>query len=176
MSMCQSVSGVGVGQDGLIGPQAWVPPPPPGPPPMSPAQSPRGAEPHGNPQHTPGGTPVPPPMPSLYASLPNAADYVTGYGQGEQVRGVGVSRPGDGVEVSTGAGEDERPERLEKYIPDLPVLSLQGDASTIVSDWIALSTPLVSSLSPSAGMWWREVISEAQKTYGRWVVTSPTMR
>ena len=176
MSMCQSVSGAGVSQDGLLGPQAWVPPPPPGPPPMSPVQSPRGAEPHGNPQHTPGGTPVPPPLPYLCESLPNAADYVTGYGLREQVRGVGVSRPGDGVEVSTGAGEDERPERLEKYIPDLPVLSLQGDASTIVSDWIALSTPLVSSLSPSAGMWWREVISEAQKTYGRWLVTSPTMR
>ena len=64
-----------------------------------------------------------------------------------------IAKPGDGVEAPTGMGEDERPERLEKYIHDLPVLSLQGDASTIVSDWIALSTPLVSSLSPSAGMW-----------------------
>ena len=67
--------------------------------------------------------------------------------------GAEVARQAYGVEVSTGLGEDERAERLEKYIPDLAVLSLQGDASTIVCDWIALST---RSLSPSAGTWWRD--------------------
>ena len=69
------------------------------------------------------------------------------------------------------------PERLEKYIPPLPVLPLTGvNASAIVSDWVALSTAIISSPSPSAGQRWRFVVEDAQRAYAKWLVTSPTQR
>ena len=43
-------------------------------------------------------------------------------------------------------------------------------------DWLALTTPIISSLSPSAGIWWRQIVAEAQATYAKWLTTAPTSR
>ena len=142
-----------------------VPPPPPYPPPLSP----RERQPENGPQHTPGGTPVPPPR-----MLEGEVRFDTG--PSDSVRNL-TSMDLVGQPTLQDLGDqDERAERLERYIPDLPMLSLSGDASTIVSDWLALATPIISSLSPSAGVWWRQVVAEAQAAYARWLITAPTHR
>ena len=142
----QSVNEVGVG---------FVPPPPAYPPPDSP-RTPRVVGVELTPC-TPGGTPIPP----VASISEGASDFA------EATKSA----------IGPPATRDDAPERLEKYVPPLPELQLTGvDASTIVSDWIALSTPIVSSLSPSAGNWWRAVIQEAEGAYAKWLVTSPTQR
>ena len=70
-----------------------------------------------------------------------------------------------------------QPERLEKHVPDLPILHLTNiDPSSVVSDWLAEATPIISSLSASAGEWWRQVISDAETSYEQWLAASPTNR
>ena len=131
-----------------------VPPPPPYPPP----QSPRYGLVNPGPQYTPGGTPVPlPRVPEREVKFGGSPDFLP--------RDLGRTEVNGPPVPQYSGDQDERAERLEKYIPDLPTLSLSGDASTIVSDWLALATPIISSLSPSAGNWWRQVVAEAQSTY-----------
>ena len=69
------------------------------------------------------------------------------------------------------------PERLEKYVPDLPVLKIANvDASSVFSDWLTEASPIISSLSPGANEWWRRVVAQSEEAYERWLAASPTQR
>ena len=141
--------------------QPFVPPPPMCPPPESPRNDSKIEV-----SHTPEGTPIPPLPPPLAPPLLES-----------EFGPITKEMTGAAVRSEWSVWASESPERLEKYIPPLPVMLLTGvDASTRVSDWVALSTPIISSLSPSTGQWWRFVVEDAQRAYAKWLVTSPTQR
>jgi len=70
------------------------------------------------------------------------------------------------------------PERLEKHAVELPSLSAgsSGEAAAIIGDWLAIITPVISSLSMSAHVWWGEVRKAAFDAYEAWLRASPIDR
>ena len=72
---------------------------------------------------------------------------------------------------------DGEPECLERHAPDLPLLKMEHiDPSAVVSDWLAESAPIVCSLSPSAGDYWRTIVRSAEEAYAGWLRAAPTAR
>ena len=136
----------------------------------------------------------PPPVPCVPEALPHppvGTPPITPRQEQARVRfeSLGAFTPG-GTPVPPEKGEKSNlesrdwehhkhlpPERLEKYVPDLPVLQVTNvDASSVLSDWLIEASPVISSLSPGAGQWWRRVVAQAEEAYEGWLAASPTQR
>ena len=69
------------------------------------------------------------------------------------------------------AGSSEEPSKL---VTKLPVLASArgGDAAVIAGDWLAQLEPSMSSLSPSAASWWRQLMDRVKGLYTTWLECS----
>ena len=148
----QRDAGSGCSTAGVV--PSVVPPPPPMPPtPTTPKVGTSGAS-----SSTPGGTPVPPWTPESGGPPPPAPPTATSQ-----------------AASSVDAGSSEEPSKL---VTKLPVLASArgGDAAVIAGDWLAQLEPAMSSLSPSAASWWRQLMDRVKGLYTTWLESAPVAR
>ncbi|CAE7254368.1 unnamed protein product, partial [Symbiodinium sp. CCMP2456] len=127
-------------------PVPYPPPPPPNPP-----ATPKAAGVNWSANLTPGGTPVPPPPPGTPSTT---STTVTG-----AVSGCDV----------------EEPSKLVTKLPALPSAK-GGDAAVVAGDWLAQLEPSMSSLSPTAALWWTALMERVKDLYTLWLESAPVTR
>ena len=130
------------------------PPPPVPPPPITPRVGTSAAS-----SATPGGTPVPPWSPDDGAHpLPPP--------------------PRSSTPMAPSNVEANASEEPSKLVTKLPVLASArgGDAAVIAGDWLAQLEPSMSSLSPSAATWWRQLMDRVKSLYTTWLESAPVAR
>ena len=133
--------------------EAIPPPPPLPPPPTTPKAGTSGAS-----SSTPGGTPVPLWSPDVSTPLPP------------------VPQPATSTAASVvDAGMSEEPSKLVTKLPTL-ASARGGDAAVIAGDWLAQLEPSMSSLSPSAATWWRQLMDRVKALYTTWLESAPVTR
>ncbi|CAE7721558.1 GIP [Symbiodinium sp. CCMP2592] len=83
---------------------------------------------------------------------------------------------GFGLDPSPGIGE--KPEEPTKTSLELPKLDKYNPSTSaiVAGDWLISLTPVITSLSASAWVFWEDCVSTAKLFYGRWLSSSPLER
>ena len=99
------------------------------------------------------GTSLPPPPPPLPAHMLGGSTSIA-------------------HETST---KPEEPSRTVTDLPELPGFTPQ-EGSVLAGDWLTQLTPVLSTLSPTSGVYWAEVLQGAYSLYTRWLGADPVQR
>ncbi|CAE7241442.1 RE1 [Symbiodinium sp. CCMP2592] len=93
-------------------------------------------------------------------------------GNGGEASGI----RGFGLDPSPGIGE--KPEEPTKTSLELPKLDKYNPSTSaiVAGDWLISLTPVITSLSASAWVFWEDCVSTAKLFYGRWLSSSPLER
>ena len=66
--------------------------------------------------------------------------------------------------------------KFQVKLPSIQVPAAQQGGAVVVGDWLALVSPVLQGLSPTAGRWWRQVLGRAQALYAKWLSATPLER
>ena len=77
--------------------------------------------------------------------------------------------------TDAGVSDSEEPSKLVTKLPWL-ASARGGDAAVIAGDWLAQLEPSMSSLSPSAASWWRQLMDRVKALYTTWLESAPVTR
>ena len=74
--------------------------------------------------------------------------------------------------------DDDAPENVKSSVPVLPPLIAPEGISTGITlqDWQAQISVAMQDLSPSSGEWWGKVMDVVQRTYAKWLGSTPLER
>ena len=74
--------------------------------------------------------------------------------------------------------DDDAPENVKSSVPVLPLLIAPEGISTGITlqDWQAQISVAMQDLSPSSGEWWGKVMDVVQRTYAKWLGSTPLER
>ena len=122
----------------------------------------------------PGGVPG---GPTSWSATPMAGGLPAGTASGA-MNGCGLGPPpgipqgvNGGLQYQLPVAEVPRSSEL----PQLPALG--GESSALqYGDWLALTTPTMNELAPSAKDWWMLVMTEVDAYYQQWLQSSPLQR
>ena len=123
-----------------------------------------------------------PPRPPIPAALRTTGSAGQQAGMGWGGSGFGGSGAeasgirGFGLDPSPGIGE--KPEEPTKTTLELPKLDKYNPATSaiVAGDWLISLTPVITSLSASAWVFWEDCVSTAKVFYARWLSSSPLER
>ena len=169
----------------LTDPSQWTEVPPP--PPLAAYESPRESTRPLAAAYTPGGTRVPdgppPDTPGKQVTF-SPAVYCNNMGVQPGLAQAAVPpappipphSPVATYAPSMGPQRMEEPSKLVYHLPQLQAEPGTQDASVAAGDWIARIRPVLTTLSPSAGLWWQETHKTAFAYYQRWLIGEPSER
>ena len=130
-----------------------------------------------------GAYPPPPPIPAALrttgiagqqASIGERSSWMESGFRGSS--GEASGNKDSGLDPPPGIGE--KPEEPTKTTLELPKLDKYNPATSaiVAGDWLIALTPVITSLSASAWVFWEDCVSTARLFYARWLSSSPLER